>query len=160
MRPFASAALLLVPSMRDIAAVMPFIRLALLRVLPIMLLSVMVSAMAPRGYMPSVGADGFRMVLCAGVVDAEALAAVAADPGAAAFLTALKQAQDQHGGDGDDAPSACPFAGVASVDMPSLADFTAPIAFLATPTLLPPGTIVRARHHAATPPATGPPQLI
>ncbi len=136
------------------------IRHALLRVLPIMLLSVMASAMAPRGYMPSMGADGFRMILCAGVVDAAAQAAVADDPGAAALLAALGQAQDQHGSDGSDAPTACPFAGAAIADLPSLTFVSAPLAAVQPVLFTAPGRIIRARHHAATPPATGPPILI
>ena len=136
------------------------IRLALLRVLPFMLFSVMASALAPRGYMPSITADGFRMVLCAGVVDAAAIADVADDPAAAALINALKQAQDQHGSDGDDAPTACPFAGAAIADLPALASVSAPIFHAQAALLLTPGTIIRARHHAATPPATGPPHLI
>jgi hypothetical protein len=138
---------------------MSCIRQALLRVLPVMLLSVMASALVPRGYMPSVGSDGFRMVLCAGVLDADALAAVATDPGAAALLGALKQAQDQHGSDGNDAPTACPFAG-AIADLPTVAAVSAPPAVHGAAPALPPSRIILARHHAATPPATGPPILI
>jgi hypothetical protein len=141
-------------------AAMIGIRLALLRVLPIMLLSVMASALVPRGYMPSVGADGVRMVLCAGVVDADAMAALSDDPAAAALLNALKQAQDQHGSDGYDAPMACPFAGAAIADLPVLASVSEPIAIFAAAPMLSHGAIILARHHAATPPATGPPHLI
>lgn len=136
------------------------IRLALLRVLPIMLFSVMASALVPRGYMPSVGPDGLRMVLCAGVVDAAAMAAVEADPAAAALLAALKQAQDQQGSDGDNAPTACPFAGGTVADLPTLTTVSAPPAVHGAVPSLPSGRIIRARHHAATPPATGPPHLI
>jgi hypothetical protein len=136
------------------------VRLALLRVLPIMLFSVMASVLAPRGYMPSMTVDGFRMVLCAGVVDAAAIAAVADDPAAAALVDALKQAQEQHGSDGDDAPTACPFAGAAIADLPTLATVSTPLAVHGAGPSLPPGRIVRARHYAATPPATGPPHLI
>jgi hypothetical protein len=136
------------------------IRLALLRVMPIMLLCMMGSALAPRGYMPSVGADGVRMVLCAGVVDAASLAAMSDDPAAAALLDALKHAQDQHGSDGDDAPTACPFAGAAIADLPALASVSEPIGIFGPAPRRSPGAIVLARHHAATPPATGPPHLI
>jgi hypothetical protein len=136
------------------------IRLSLLRVLPIMLICMMASAIVPRGYMPSVGADGFRMVLCAGAIDAATLASVADDAPAAALVKALKQAQQQHGSDGDNAPTACPFAGAAIADLPTLAAVSAPPAVHGAAPSLPPGRIVPARHHAATPPATGPPHLI
>jgi hypothetical protein len=136
------------------------IRLALLRVLPIMLLSLMARPLVPRGYMPSMTVDGFRMVLCAGVVDAAAIAAVADDPAAAALVNALKQAQDQHGSDDDDAPTVCPFAAAAIADLPALASVSAPIVHHEAVLMLALGEIIRARHHAATPPATGPPHLI
>jgi len=156
----AGALHLLPASAWPIGTAMSRIRLALLRVLPIMLLSVMGSALAPRGFMPTVGADGFRMVLCAGVVDAAAMAEVEADPAAAALLAAFKQAQDQQGSDGDNAPTACPFAGGPIADLPTLAAVSAPVVVdAAAPSQLP-GRIIRARHHAATPPATGPPHLI
>jgi hypothetical protein len=139
---------------------MSVLRLSLRRVLPIMLICMMASALTPRGYMPSVGAEGFRMVLCASVVDAASMASLADDPAAAALLTALKEAQDQHGSDGDEAPIACPFAGMALADLPTLASIAAPMAVPVPATSLSPGKIIRARHHAAQPPATGPPQLI
>jgi hypothetical protein len=157
---FASSGILHLMPLHLIRPPMFGIRLALLRVLPVMLFSVMAGALVPHGYMPSVGADGVRMVLCAGVVDAASLATMSDDPAAAALLDALKQAQDQHGSDGDDAPMACPFAGAAIADLPALASVSEPIGIFAPAQRQSPGAIVLARHHAATPPATGPPHLI
>jgi hypothetical protein len=62
--------------------------------------------------------------------------------------------------DDDDAPTVCPFAAAAIADLPALASVSAPIVHHEVVLMLAPGEIIRARHHAATPPATGPPHLI
>lgn len=149
---------------------MPGLRHHLLRVLPIMLLCVLASAVAPRGYMPSMGPDGVHLILCAGVTDNAAaagvandaaVAAVANDPGAGALLAALDNPRGEHGDDaGTDGAMACPFAGGATVDLPAI--FASPARILVGPVAaeLPQTAVVVARHHAARPPATGPPPLI
>jgi hypothetical protein len=137
------------------------VRASLLQVLPLMLLCALLSGIAPRGYMPSLGPDGLHLVLCAGVVEDDALAALADDPGAAALLAALDGSGGGHSQDADtDGDRACPFAGGANFDLAGA--FPAPDRILSGPSApeLPQTLIVAARHHAARPPATGPPELI
>jgi hypothetical protein len=140
---------------------MQTVRRALMSVLPLMLLCIMASALAPRGFMPSAGPDGFRLELCASGLDTASLAADADNPTAAALLKALKQAEKQrHGSEKADGSSACPFAGTGLADLPVLTMPQAPLASAVHAQPLPMGRIILARHHAARPPATGPPHLI
>jgi hypothetical protein len=140
---------------------MSLLRSHLLQMLPLMLLCVLLSGITPRGYMPSLGPDGVHLVLCTGVVDDEAMAILADDPGAAALLAVLDGSRGDHNKDaGTDGDMACPFAGGATIDLP--VEFPSADRVLIRPIApeLPQTAVVVARHHAARPPATGPPQLI
>lgn len=127
-----------------------------------MLIALMFGALAPQGFMPRFGPDGLTIALCSGVGNSTATIA-RDDPRYADYLKLQaartgEPAQD-HDNDGSDDGSIppCAFAslGMLAIDGDPL---IVPPAILGSE--IPPAlhhTLLRARHHAGTPPATGPP---
>ncbi len=129
---------------------------------PALLLAMLFGALAPQGFMPHLGPQGLTIELCSGL--GNKAATVARDD--ARYQDYLKLAvargdvPDQDGSDDADNPMPpCAFAGLATLAMPSNG-VTVPHIIMAQD--VPPAlhhSLLRARHHAATPPATGPPSL-
>lgn len=129
-------------------------------VLPVLLLAMLFGALAPRGFMPHFGPEGLTIELCSGLGNKAATIA-RDDPRFADYakLAAAKAGKADHGeGSDDDNPMPpCAFAGIAMLAVP-----VDPVIVpqIVAATIVPPALhhqLLRARHHAATPPATGPP---
>ena len=128
--------------------------------LPVLLLAMLFGALAPRGFMPHLGPDGLTIELCSGLGNKAATIA-RDDPRFADYakLAAARAGQADHdqGSDEDNPMPPCAFAGIALLAVP-----TDPVQVpqIVAGTAVPPALhhqLLRARHHAATPPATGPP---
>lgn len=138
------------------------LRTLMTRILPAMVLAMLFGALAPQGFMPHLGPQGLTIELCSGL--GNKAATVARDnPRYDDYLklaAARGDAADPDSGDdGDNPMPPCAFAGVATLAMPADA-VVVPQVILAQD--LPPAlhhSLLRARHRAATPPATGPPSL-
>lgn len=131
--------------------------------LPVLLLAMLFGALAPRGFMPHFGPEGLTIELCSGTGNKAATIA-RDDPRYQDYLrlAAAKADQQDHdsSGDDDDNPMPhCAFAGMGMLAIPVDAVMLPPMLAV---TDIPPALhhqLLRARHHAATPPATGPPLL-
>lgn len=128
--------------------------------LPVLLLAMLFGALAPRGFMPHFGPDGLTIELCSGL--GNKAATISRDD--ARYQDYLKlaaarsgQQDDDQGDDSDNPMPPCAFAGMAMLAIPVDAVI---VPQMAAVTQIPPALhhqLLRARHHAATPPATGPP---
>lgn len=131
------------------------------RILPVLLVAMLCGALAPQGFMPKFGPNGLTIELCSGLGNTAATIA-RDDPRYQDYLklaAARGDQADHDPGDGDNPMPPCAFAGMAALAMP--ADALALPAMMASRDV-PPAlhhSLLRARHHAATPPATGPPSL-
>ena len=131
-------------------------------ILPALLLAMLFGAFAPRGFMPHLGPDGLTIELCSGL--GNKAATIARDDPRFADYARLAAAKagvqgDDQGSDQDNPMPPCAFAGMAMLAVPAdpvVLPQIAPASDLA-PALH--HQLLRARHHAATPPATGPPAL-
>ncbi len=128
--------------------------------LPVLLLAMLFGALAPRGFMPHFGPDGLTIELCSGLGNKAATISVD-DPRYQDYLklAAARSGQLDHdqGDDGDNPMPPCAFAGMAMLAIPVDAVL---VPQMAAAVQIPPALhhqLLRARHHAATPPATGPP---
>lgn len=128
--------------------------------LPVLLLAMLFGALAPRGFMPHFGPQGLTIELCSGLGNKAATIA-RDDPRYQDYarLAAAKAGQKDHdqGDDADNPMPPCAFAGMAMLALPVDAVIVPPMLAV---TAIPPALhhqLLRARHHAATPPATGPP---
>lgn len=133
-----------------------------IRILPAVMIALLFGALAPQGFMPHLGPQGLTIELCSGLGNREATVS-RDDPRYADYLKlaeASGSAADQNSGNDADNPlPPCAFAGLATLAIP--ADPVAVPQMLAAQDV-PPAlhhSLLRARHHAATPPATGPPSL-
>lgn len=128
--------------------------------LPVLLLAMLCGALAPRGFMPHFGPQGLTIELCSGLGNKAATIA-RDDPryqDYAKLAAARAGQQDDHQRDDADNPMPpCAFAGMAMLALPVDAVIVPPMLAV---TAIPPALhhqLLRARHHSATPPATGPP---
>lgn len=129
---------------------------------PLALLALFLSALAPHGFMPGWGEDGFRIEICAET--ARSIAIGPDDPAYAALaeIYGHSDPSGDHGGGNDASGTTAPCAfagGSASFDAPPARPV---IAALSIPQPLAPETLptlLRQRFHAPGPPATGPPAL-
>lgn len=129
-------------------------------ILPALLLAMLFGAFAPRGFMPHLGPDGLTIELCSGLGNKAATIA-RDDPRYQDYarLAAARadQQTDDQGSDEDNPIPPCAFAGIAMLAVPADPVIVPEIAAAGE---VPPALhhqLQRARHHAATPPATGPP---
>jgi hypothetical protein len=138
------------------------LRSILHRVLPAVMLAMLFGVLAPQGFMPHLGPNGLTIELCSGLGNSQTTVS-RDDP---RYLDYLKLAAargdtvDHDSGDDADNPMPpCAFAGLATLAMPA-DPVTLPqmIAVRDVPPALH-HSLLRARHRAATPPATGPPSL-
>ncbi len=141
---------------------MGYLRTLVNRIMPALLLAMLFGALAPQGFMPRFGPDGLTIELCSGLGNKAATIA-RDDPRYQDYLklAAASSAEPVHdqSDDGDNPMPPCAFAGIAMLAVP--ADAVALPLMLATRDV-PPAlhhSLLRARHHAGTPPATGPPSL-
>lgn len=132
------------------------------RIMPAVLLAMLFGALAPQGFMPHLGPQGLTIELCSGLGN-KAASIARADPRYDDYLKLAAARGDTLDSDpADDADNPmppCAFAGVAMLAVP--ADPVIVPQVLITQDV-PPAlhhSLLRARHHAATPPATGPPSL-
>lgn len=143
-------------------AAMGWLRQILARVVPIVLIGMMFGALAPQGFMPRYGESGLSIILCSGSGAQQAQIDVA-DPiytKIAAIKAALADDADRH--DGKDEQSTMPHCAFAGAAMAALLPTQAALALPRPFVPVSPETIADislSRHHAATPPATGPPAL-
>lgn len=130
------------------------------RVLPALVLAMLFGALAPQGFMPRFGPDGLTIELCSGLGN-QAATISRDDPRYQDYLKLAAASGDDldhdPGDDSDNPMPPCAFAGIATLAMP-----TDPVALpqVLAAVDLPPAlhhSLLRARHRAATPPATGPP---
>lgn len=128
--------------------------------LPVLLLAMLFGALAPRGFMPHFGPQGLTIELCSGLGNKAATIA-RDDPRYQDYarLAAAKAGRADHdqGDDADNPMPPCAFAGMAMLALPVDGVVVPPMLAV---TAIPPALhrqLLRARHHAATPPATGPP---
>lgn len=128
--------------------------------LPVLLLAMLFGALAPRGFMPHFGPQGLTIELCSGLGNKAATIA-RDDPRYSDYLKLAAarsgQPDDDQGDDADNPMPPCAFAGMAMLALPVDAVVVPPMLAV---TAIPPALhhqLLRARHHAATPPATGPP---
>lgn len=131
--------------------------------LPVLLLAMLFGALAPRGFMPHFGPQGLTIELCSGLGNKAATIA-RDDPRYQDYLklaAARSGAQDHDQDDDADNPMPpCAFAGMAMLAIPVDAVI---VPQMLAATDIPPALhhqLRRARHHAATPPATGPPLFL
>lgn len=129
-------------------------------ILPALLLAMLFGAFAPRGFMPHLGPDGLTIELCSGLGNKAATIA-RDDPRYQDYLklAAARSGEQDHdqGDDADNPMPPCAFAGMAMLAVPVDAVI---VPQMAAADQVPPALhhqLLRARHHAATPPATGPP---
>lgn len=132
------------------------------RILPTLLVAMLFGALAPQGFMPRFGPDGLTIELCSGVGNRAATIA-RDDPRYQDYLVlaAASTGEPVHdqGDDSDNPVPPCAFAGLAMLAVPVEPVELAPMPLTQD---VPPAlhhSLLRARHHAATPPATGPPSL-
>jgi hypothetical protein len=132
------------------------------RILPALMLAMLFGALAPQGFMPRFGPDGLTIELCSGLGN-KAMTISRDDPRYQDYLKlAAASRGDPLHDQGDDAENPmppCAFAGLATLAMPS-DPVVVPQMVIARD--VPPAlhhSLLRARHRAATPPATGPPSL-
>lgn len=128
--------------------------------LPVLLLAMLFGALAPRGFMPHFGPQGLTIELCSGLGN-KAATVSRDDPRYKDYLklaAARSGPQDHDQGDDPDNPMPpCAFAGIAMLAVPTDAVIVPQrVAVAQVPSALH-HQLLRARHHAATPPATGPP---
>jgi hypothetical protein len=130
------------------------------RMLPGLLLAMLFGAFAPRGFMPHFGPEGLTIELCSGLGNKAATIA-SDDPRYQDYLklAAARSGEQDHdqGDDADNPMPPCAFAGMAMLAVPVDAVI---VPQMAAADQVPPALhhqLLRARHHAATPPATGPP---
>lgn len=128
--------------------------------LPALLLAMLFGAFAPRGFMPHFGPEGLTIELCSGLGNKAATIA-RDDPRYQDYLklAAARSGEQDHdqGDDADNPMPPCAFAGMAMLAVPVDAVI---VPQMAAADQVPPALhhqLLRARHHAATPPATGPP---
>ena len=134
------------------------------RALPVLLLAMLFGALAPRGFMPHFGPNGLTIELCSGLGN-KATTISRDDPryqDYARLAAARAGQQPDHSGDDDaDNPMPpCAFAGLGLLAVPVDAIV---VPDMVTTAAVPPALhhqLLRARHHAATPPATGPPSFL
>lgn len=132
------------------------------RVLPALLVAMLLGALAPQGFMPRFGPDGLTIELCSGIGNKAATIA-RDDPRYQDYLklAAAGTGEPLHdqGDDSDNPMPPCAFAGLAMLAVPVDPVIVPP---MPATSQVPPAlhhSLLRARHHAATPPATGPPSL-
>lgn len=139
---------------------MEYLRTVLNRVLPALLVAMLFGALAPQGFMPKFGPHGLTIELCSGLGNKAATIA-RDDPRYQDYLKLAAASGHTTGHDPDDVDEnpmpPCAFAGLATLAMP-----TDPVALpqVWAASVVPPAlhhSLLRARHRAATPPATGPP---
>lgn len=137
-------------------------RTLMTRMMPAVLLALLIGAFAPQGFMPHLGPQGLTIELCSGLGnktstitrddprydDYRKLAAAAAGENA-----------DDQGDDTDNPIPPCAFAGIATLAIPVNAIVVPQIVATSQPAPALHHRLLRARHRAATPPATGPPSL-
>lgn len=130
--------------------------------LPALLVALLFGALAPQGFMPRFGPQGLTIELCSGLGNKTATIA-RDDPryqDYAMLAAASSDASDHDSGGGDDNPvPPCAFAGLVTLALP---DDPVTLPQMVAHCDVPPAlhhSLLRARHHAATPPATGPPSL-
>lgn len=132
------------------------------RILPTVLLAMLFGALAPQGFMPHLGPQGLTIELCSGLGN-KAATVSRDDPRYQDYLKLAAARGDAADDQSDDEPDnpvpPCAFAGLATLAMPAE---PVAVAQMITAQDVPPAlhySLLRARHHAATPPATGPPSL-
>jgi hypothetical protein len=135
-----------------------------MRIVPIVLIGMVFGALAPQGFMPRYGESGLSIILCSGS-GATAASIDQTDPlyTKLARIKAAMSGRDgaPHSGDDRAQPSMphCAFAGgtmAAILSSPTMIDPPSGFAPLAPDSI---AAIALSRHHAARPPATGPPFL-
>ena len=131
--------------------------------LPVLLLAMLFGAFAPRGFMPHFGPAGLTIELCSGLGNKAATISVD-DPRYQDYqkLAAARSGQQDHdqGDDADNPMPPCAFAGMAMLAIPVDAVTLPPMPAITAITPALHHQLLRARHHAATPPATGPPLFL
>lgn len=132
------------------------------RILPTVLLAMLFGALAPQGFMPHLGPQGLTIELCSGLGN-KAATVSRDDPRYQDYLKLAAARGDAADDQPDDEPDnpvpPCAFAGLATLAMPAE---PVAVAQMIAAQDVPPAlhhSLLRARHHAATPPATGPPSL-
>ncbi len=138
------------------------LRSLIARILPAVLLAMLFGALAPQGFMPHLGPQGLTIELCSGLGN-KAATVLRDDPRYQDYLKLAAARGDAADDQPDDEPDnpvpPCAFAGLATLAMPAE---PVTVAQMITAQDVPPAlhhSLLRARHHAATPPATGPPSL-
>ena len=138
------------------------LRSLIARILPAVLLAMLFGALAPQGFMPHLGPQGLTIELCSGLGN-KAATVSRDDPRYQDYLKLAAArgdvADDQPDDEPDNPVPPCAFAGLATLAMPAE---PVTVAQMITAQDVPPAlhhSLLRARHHAATPPATGPPSL-
>lgn len=130
--------------------------------IPALLIALMFGALAPQGFMPRFGPDGLTIELCSGV--GNTTATIARDDPRYADYLALQTARtgeptQDHDRSEDGSMPPCAFASLAMLAVDADPVALPPLLFARE---IPPAlhyALLRARHHAGTPPATGPPAL-
>lgn len=134
------------------------------RMIPALLVALMFGALAPQGFMPRFGPDGLTIELCSGVGNAKATIE-RTDPRFADYLKLQAASTGEPSSDHDDGSNddgSMPPCAFASVGMPALEAGAPGLPSALVVRDVPPAlhhALLRARHHAGTPPATGPPAL-
>lgn len=141
---------------------MGYLRTLVNSILPALLVAMLFGALAPQGFMPRFGPNGLTIELCSGLGNKAATIA-RDDPRYLDYLklaAASSDAVDPDSSTDDDNPMPpCAFAGLATMALPH---DPIPLPQMVAVRDVPPAlhhSLLRARHHAATPPATGPPSL-